>query len=48
MREEKKRLVRSCVDNITMAPDTLEIEINYKMPEAISMLRERRLWPRYR
>lgn len=35
MREEKKRLVRSCVDNITMAPDTLEIEINYKMPEAI-------------
>ena len=32
---EKKRLVRSCVDKITIAPDTLEVEISYKIPEAI-------------
>ena len=35
---EKKRLIRSCVDKITMAPDTLEVEINYKLPEAIGAL----------
>ena len=33
--EEKKRILRSCVDKITMAPDILEVEINYKVPEAI-------------
>ena len=33
--EEKKRILRSCVDKITMAPDLLEVEINYKLPEAI-------------
>ena len=33
--EEKKRILRSCVDKITMAPDMLEVEINYKLPEAI-------------
>lgn len=32
---EKKRLIRSCVDQITLAPDTLEVEIAYKVPEAI-------------
>ena len=32
---EKKRLIRSCVDKITLAPDTLEVEITYKVPEAI-------------
>ena len=32
---EKKRLIRSCVDKITIAPDSLEVEINYKLPEAI-------------
>lgn len=32
---EKKRLIRSCVDKITIAPDTLEVEIDYKLPEAI-------------
>ena len=32
---EKKRLIRSCVDKITIAPDTLEVEIQYKVPEAI-------------
>ena len=32
---EKKRLIRSCVDRITLAPDTLEVEITYKVPEAI-------------
>jgi hypothetical protein len=35
---EKKRLIRSCVDKITMAPDTLEVEITYKIPEAIGAL----------
>ena len=32
---EKKRLIRSCVYKITIAPDTLEVEISYKIPEAI-------------
>ncbi|MBP6965072.1 MAG: recombinase family protein [Armatimonadetes bacterium] len=32
---DKKQLVRSCVDQIKLAPDTLEVEINYKIPEAI-------------
>ena len=32
---EKKRLIRSCVDRITIAPDTLEVEIQFKVPEAI-------------
>jgi len=32
---EKKKLVRSCVDKITMTPDTLEVEIQFKVPEAI-------------
>jgi hypothetical protein len=35
---EKKRLIRSCVDKITIAPDTLEVEIQYKVPEAIGAL----------
>jgi len=32
---EKKRLIRSCVAKTTIAPDTLEVEIQYKVPEAI-------------
>ena len=35
---EKKNLMRSCVNKITMAPDILEVEINYKLPEAIGAL----------
>ncbi|HUV04753.1 MAG TPA: zinc ribbon domain-containing protein [Armatimonadota bacterium] len=35
---EKKQLIRSCVDRITIAPDTLEVEIQYKVPEAIGAL----------
>lgn len=36
--EEKKRLIRSCVDKTKIAPDTLEVEISYKIPEAICAL----------
>ncbi len=32
---EKKGLIRSCVDKMTIAPDTLNVEIQYKVPEAI-------------
>ncbi len=32
---EKKTLLRSWVDKMTIAPDTLEVEITYKIPEAI-------------
>ena len=32
---EKKQLVRSCVDKMPLAPDILEVEITYKIPEAI-------------
>lgn len=32
---ERKRMLRSCVDKITLAPDTLEVEITYKIPEAV-------------
>ncbi|MCL5102963.1 MAG: hypothetical protein M1133_02450 [Armatimonadetes bacterium] len=32
---EKRRLIRSCVDKITIAPDTLEVEIQFKVTEAI-------------
>ena len=30
--------VRSCVGKIQLAPDTLEVVINYKIPEAIGAL----------
>jgi hypothetical protein len=32
---EKEKLVRSCVDKTPMTPDTLEVEITFKVPEAI-------------
>lgn len=32
---EKKKLIRACVEKVTMAPDTLEIEIRYRVPEAV-------------
>jgi hypothetical protein len=35
---EKKKLIRSCVDYIALTPDTLEVEINYKIPGAIGAL----------
>jgi hypothetical protein len=35
---EKKRLIRSCVDYIALTPDTLEVEIHYKIPGAIGAL----------
>lgn len=35
---EKKRLMRSCVEQIKLHPDTLEIEISYKIPDAIGEL----------
>ena len=32
---ERKLVVRSCVDKIALTPDTLEVEITYKIPGAI-------------
>lgn len=35
---DKKSIIRSFVEKITLAPDTLEVEIAYKIPEAIGAL----------
>ena len=32
---EKRQLLRAWVDQIKLAPETLEVEINYKIPEPV-------------
>ena len=32
---EKKQLIRACGDKIKLVPDSLEVEITYKLPEPV-------------
>ncbi len=32
---EKKRLLASCIDEIKLAPESLEVEFHYKLPEPV-------------
>lgn len=32
---ERKRFLNLCVDEIKLAPETLEVEVHYKIPEPV-------------